>query len=121
MAVAVRGGQVPGVILHIDRGSEYTARAFRAACERLSITQSMGRPSSALDSAVIESLPWTRIGKQIAPFAAAVRQIDEVPGINLAAAPAVLAEIGLDMGRFPAAGHLVSWEKYAPGVKESAG
>jgi putative transposase len=55
MAVAVRGGQVPGVILHTDQGSEYTARALRAACERLSITQSMGRPGSALDNAVIES------------------------------------------------------------------
>ena len=33
MAVAVRGGQVPGVILHTDQGSEYTARTFRAACE----------------------------------------------------------------------------------------
>ena len=55
MAVAMRGGQVPGVILHTDQGSEYTARALRAACERLSITQSMGRPGSALDNAVIES------------------------------------------------------------------
>ena len=25
MAVAVRGGQVPGVIMHTDQGSEYTA------------------------------------------------------------------------------------------------
>ena len=32
MAVAVRGGAVPGVILHTDRGSEYTAGRFRAAC-----------------------------------------------------------------------------------------
>ena len=55
MAVAVRGGQVPGVIFHTDQGSEYTADAFRAACERLSICQSMGRPGSALDNAVIES------------------------------------------------------------------
>ena len=55
MAVAVRGGQVPGVIMHTDQGSEYTAGAFRAACARLSITQSMGRPGSALDNAVIES------------------------------------------------------------------
>ena len=38
-----------------DQGSEYTAAAFRAACERLSISQSMGRPGSALDNAVIES------------------------------------------------------------------
>jgi len=55
MAVAVRGGQVPGVILHTDQGSEYTAGAFRAACGRLSVNQSMGRPGSALDNAVIES------------------------------------------------------------------
>jgi putative transposase len=55
MAVAVRGGAVPGVIMHTDQGSEYTARLFRAACKRLSICQSMGRPGSALDNAVIES------------------------------------------------------------------
>ena len=55
MAVAVRGGQVPGVVFHTDQGSEYTANAFRQACERLSITQSMGRPGSALDNAVIEA------------------------------------------------------------------
>jgi putative transposase len=55
MAVAVRGGWVPGVILHTDRGSEYTAGLVRQACERLGIYQSMGRPGSALDNAVIES------------------------------------------------------------------
>jgi putative transposase len=55
MAVAVRGGQVPGVIFHTDQGAEYTAAAFRAACRRLSVRQSMGRPGSALDNAVIES------------------------------------------------------------------
>jgi transposase InsO family protein len=55
MAVAMRGGQAPGVIMHTDQGSEYTARLVRAACTRLSIRQSMGRPGSALDNAVIES------------------------------------------------------------------
>jgi putative transposase len=55
MAVAVRGGSVPGVIFHTDQGSEYTAGSFRQACERLGIAQSMGRPGSALDNAVIES------------------------------------------------------------------
>jgi putative transposase len=55
MAAAVRGGQVPGVIMHTDQGSEYTAKRFRQACKRLGIRQSMGRPGSALDNAVIES------------------------------------------------------------------
>jgi transposase InsO family protein len=35
--------------------AEYTAKAVRQACERLSVAQSMGRPGSALDNAVIES------------------------------------------------------------------
>jgi putative transposase len=55
MAIAVRGGQVPGVVFHTDQGSEYTARSFQTACQRLGVTQSMGRPGSALDNAVIES------------------------------------------------------------------
>ena len=55
MAVAMRGGQAPGVIMHTDQGSEYTAGIVRGACQRLGIRQSMGRPGSALDNAVIES------------------------------------------------------------------
>jgi putative transposase len=57
MAVAVRGGKdaIAGVIMHTDQGSEYTAKNFRNACERMGIKQSMGRVGSALDNAVIES------------------------------------------------------------------
>ena len=55
MAVAMRGGQVPGVIMHTDQGSEYTSGTVRGACGRLGIRQSMGRPGSALDNAVINS------------------------------------------------------------------
>jgi putative transposase len=57
MAVAVRGGReaITGVIMHTDQGSEYCARSFRTACERMGIKQSMGRAGSALDNAVIES------------------------------------------------------------------
>lgn len=55
MAIAVRGGRVPGVILHTDQGSEYTAGMFRSACDRLGVRQSMGRPGSALDNAAIEA------------------------------------------------------------------
>jgi transposase InsO family protein len=48
MAVAVRGGNVAGVVLHTDQGSEYTAGLFRQACQRLGVTQSMGRVGSSL-------------------------------------------------------------------------
>ena len=33
----------------------------------------------------------------------------------------ILAEIGVDMTRFPTPAHLCSWARFAPGVKESAG
>lgn len=57
MAIAVRGGRdaIAGVIMHTDQGSEFTAGRFREACTRCGLNQSMGRPGSALDNAVIES------------------------------------------------------------------
>ena len=61
------------------------------------------------------------IEQMAAPFTAEVKRLQEIPGISATAACAILAEIGLDMARFPTAGHLVSWAKFAPGVKESAG
>jgi putative transposase len=54
MVTAVHGGHVPGVVMHTDQGGEFTATAFRDACARMGICQSMGRPGSALDNAVIE-------------------------------------------------------------------
>jgi transposase len=61
-----------------------------------------------------------KIEAEMTPFAAAVAKLDEIPGISLAAAHVILSEIGLDMTRFPTAGHLVSWAKFAPGLKQSA-
>ena len=63
----------------------------------------------------------TRIGEAIAPYAAQVAQLDEIPGIGITAAQDLLAEIGTDMSRFPTAGHLVSWAKFAPTARQSAG
>jgi transposase len=62
-----------------------------------------------------------RIGELIAPHEAAVQRLDEIPGIGPVAAAAIIAEIGLDMSRFPTPGQLASWAKFIPGVKESAG
>jgi putative transposase len=54
-AIAARGGDVEGVVLHTDQGGEYTAAAFAETCRRAGVLQSMGRTGSALDNAVIES------------------------------------------------------------------
>ena len=62
-----------------------------------------------------------RIAAEAAPLADAVARLDEIPGISLASAYVILAEIGTDMTRFPTAGHLTSWARLAPGIRESAG
>ncbi len=62
-----------------------------------------------------------KIDQEIAPFAPAVDQLDEIIGVGRTAAQVIIAEIGVEMGRFPTPGHLVSWARFAPGVKESAG
>jgi transposase len=63
----------------------------------------------------------TRIEEQIAPFAQAVTRLDEIPGVGVTAAQVIIAEVGVDMSRFPTPAHLTSWAKFAPGVNESAG
>jgi transposase len=62
-----------------------------------------------------------KIEAEIAPFAATADQLDEITGVGRVAAWVLIAEIGVDMGRFPTPGHLTSWARYAPGVKQSAG
>src|SRR5215212_3266499 len=61
------------------------------------------------------------LAELIAGFAGAVERLDEIPGVGQLAAHLLIAELGVDMTRFPTAGHLVSWAKFAPGVSESAG
>jgi transposase len=62
-----------------------------------------------------------KIEAEIAPFAQAVERLDEITGVGRTAAGVIIAEIGVDMGRFPTPGHLASWARFAPGVKQSAG
>jgi len=61
------------------------------------------------------------IGEALAPFAAEVELLCSIPGVQRRTAENVLAEIGLDMTRFPSAGHLASWAGQCPGNHESAG
>jgi transposase len=69
------------------------------------------------DIAAVEA----RIADLIAPFADAVTRLDAIPGIGPTAAEAIIAEVGVDMTRFPTAGHLASWAKFSPIISESAG
>ena len=61
------------------------------------------------------------VQEYMAEYEAAIEAIDEIPGIARRSAEVILAEIGLDMGRFPSAAHLCSWAGVCPGNYQSAG
>lgn len=73
----------------------------------------------ALETAVREL--EARVGDALAPFQAAVQRLITMPGVSHTVARVIVAEVGLDMTRFPTAGHLVSWAGLCPRLHESAG
>ena len=54
-----------------------------------------------------------------APVLPAAARLDEITGIGRDGAQVIIAEIGLDMSRFPTASHLVSWAKLSPRTIQS--
>lgn len=62
-----------------------------------------------------------QIEAELQPFRQAVELLVTIPGVQQTSAEAILAEIGLDMGRFQAAQRLVSWATLCPRMDESAG
>ena len=62
-----------------------------------------------------------KIQTLIEPWLHQVGQLDAVPGIGPVGAQDIIAETGTDMTVFPTAAHLVSWAKWSPQVRQSAG
>jgi transposase len=50
-----------------------------------------------------------------------LRRLDDIPGVGREVAQVIIAELGVDMNRFPSAAHAASWAGLAPGKNESAG
>jgi transposase len=127
MMAALIGGQTnPKALAELARGRlRAKIRALEEAFtghftdhHRLLLAKMLTR-IDALDTDIAE-LEAT-IEEMVAPFALAVDKLDEIPGVGAKAAHVILAEIGVDMSRFPTPAHLASWARFAPGVKESAG
>ncbi|HEV2085579.1 MAG TPA: IS110 family transposase [Gemmatimonadales bacterium] len=55
------------------------------------------------------------------PFEQARDRLDTIPGVGKRAAECIIAEIGVDMSRFPSAAHLASWAGMAPGNNITGG
>ena len=54
-------------------------------------------------------------------FITQLTQLETIPGISTTSAISILAEIGIDMSKFPTADHFCSWAGLSPGCNESAG
>jgi transposase len=126
MAALIAGERDPAMLASLARGTlrSKTARLSEALTGRFTehhaflLTQMLNRVDGiTADIATVQE----RIDAQIVPFAQAVARLDEIPGIGPTAAQAILAEVGIDMTRFPTPAHLTSWARFAPGVSESAG
>jgi transposase len=61
------------------------------------------------------------VGDSLAPFRVAAKRLTTIPGVSDIAAAVIVAEIGIDMSRFPSAAHLISWATLCPRSDESAG
>jgi transposase len=69
----------------------------------------------------VEARLDARVDELIGPFSWARDLLVTIPGIQTRNAETIIAEIGVDMTRFPSAAHLASWAGMCPGNNESAG
>jgi transposase len=69
---------------------------------------------------VVATLQAT-IAELDAAITAALAHLMTIPGVSTTAAQILVAEIGVDMSRFPSAGHLLSWAGLCPRQDASAG
>jgi transposase len=61
------------------------------------------------------------VGALLEPFRAKSKRLMTIPGVSDVVAQVIVSEIGVDMSRFPTAGHLISWAGLCPRNDESAG
>ena len=126
MAALIAGQRDPKMLAQLARGwmrvkitqLEEAFTGYFTDHHRFLLAKMLAR-IDALDADIAE-LDAT-LGELIAPYAPAVDKLDEIPGVGTTAARVIIAEVGVDMSRFPTPAHLASWARFAPGVKESAG
>jgi transposase len=126
LAALVEGERDPEVLAQLARGRMRAkvpqleeALVGRFGAHHALLVRTIVAKVDFLDRA-IEDLS-VEIDRVIAPFAAEVQLLRTITGIDRRAAEGIIAEIGVDMGRFPTSGHLASWAGMCPGNHESGG
>ena len=61
-----------------------------------------------------------KLEQRLEPFREHVDRLTDIPGVSTVIASVIIAEVGLDMTRFPTQHHLISWAGLGPRLDESA-
>lgn len=61
------------------------------------------------------------VERRMLPFAGALARLDEIPGVGTRTAQVIIAELGVDMTRFPSHRHAAAWAGMCPGNNASGG
>jgi len=122
----IEGTEDPKVLVALARGKLQEKRsALEEALEGL-----MGRHQRLLLASHLGHLDFLdqevkrmeeEVGARLSPFQEALERLDEIPGVGQRTRKELVAEMGMDMSRFPTAAHLASWAKLCPGNNESGG
>lgn len=127
MLTAIIAGQTdPEVLANMAVGNARKKKADLVEALRGRVTEHH-RILLRLHLGLIESLEDAlqeidaTVGKALEPIEARAKILTTMPGVSDIVARVIVAEIGIDMSRFPTAGHLISWAGLCPRSDESAG
>ncbi|HEV2457606.1 MAG TPA: IS110 family transposase [Ktedonobacterales bacterium] len=122
----IRGEQDPAVLAERARGRLRAKRPQlqgalqgRLVAQHRTVLKHLLGHIDLLEQSIAEL--EAEIEHSLAPFGQAVALAQTLPGIAATAASAIVADIGVDMSRFPSARHLASWAGVCPGNKQSGG
>lgn len=101
------------------RFDDHHAELARMLLDAIDALSAQIETLTARIAALIAALPAAPGESSGADPLPVVARLDEVTGIGTLAAQTIIAEIGLDMTRFPTAGHLVSWARLSPRTIQS--
>ena len=120
----VAGERDPGVLADLALGPMRSKRALLSRALTGYFTEHhafmVATMLHAIDAAGTRIQALTaQIEQELKPYRHQVELLTTIPGVSRMLAPVIIAEIGVDMSRFPTAAHLASWAGVCPGNNAS--